>query len=119
MANIFDDGLVALGMLGSNFAEHATGKLLAANSCYKEAHYYMLLSAFARKDAKAVRRFLRDWSGRSKQPRIAVSKFIPGDHYHVLDEKFDTLEAATAHLQKHGYVYGGLHEKHVYVKDGD
>jgi len=48
-----------------------------------------------------------------------VYKYVPGDHFHVLDTKFDTLEEAKRHLVQNGYVYGGLELKHVYAVLGD
>lgn len=116
---IFDDGLVALGCLGADFADHAARKLLSANDCYGECHYWMLRSAFARQDKEAVRKFLGDWKSRNRKPVAEVFKFVPGEHYHVLSRKFDTLDDAMNHLRDRGYRYGGLFEKHVYAKEGD
>lgn len=50
---------------------------------------------------------------------LQVSKFNPGKHFHVLDTKFDTLEEAKAHLQKKGYMYGGLAEHYWPTVDGN
>jgi len=74
----------------------------------------MLLSAFARKDSPAIRVFINDWSKHNSRPGCTVSKFIPGQHYHCLGAKFDTLQEAIDHLKASGYVYDGLTEKHVY-----
>jgi hypothetical protein len=50
---------------------------------------------------------------------LQVHKFNPGQHFHVLDTKFDTLDEAIRHLEANGYQYGGLQEKYWPATDGD
>ena len=50
---------------------------------------------------------------------LKVSKFNPGKHFHVLDTKFDTMDAAIAHLKQKGYIYGGLEEHYWPTVNGD
>jgi hypothetical protein len=78
----------------------------------------MLVSAFKRGDERTVLMYLDDWPKMDRRPRVTVSKFTPGNHYHVLSVKFDTLEEAQQHLLSKGYQFGGLVEKHVYATEG-
>ena len=82
-----------------------------------EVQRYMVESALARGDEERALKHLQDMP-RSK-PRCRVSKFIPGEHYHVLDRKFDTYTAALGYAEQQGYVVEGLYERHVYTRDGD
>jgi hypothetical protein len=107
------DSLIALAKNGYEFREFAANKLLGLYSCWGECRYWMLMSAFARQDERAVRRFLDDWVAMDRRPKAQVSKFIPGEHYYALSEKFDTFEEAKNHLSNRGYTYAGLLEKYV------
>jgi hypothetical protein len=99
---------------GGVFAEKAVGELLRGVP-WAEAHWWLLRSAMARGDKEACRMFVNDWSGRTTaRPPRAVWKFVPGDHYYALDQKFDSLTEARRHLERHGFSYGGLQEKHAY-----
>lgn len=106
------EGLIALGLLGGRFAQYAASHLLSGH--WAEVRYWMLVSCFARQDAKTVRIYLTDWKVQDRRPKAKVSKFVPGQHYHVLNVKFDTLDEAMEHLRRKGYEYGGLSETHVY-----
>lgn len=110
----YAEGLVHLGVLGDLFAEYAASRLLSEYGIYSNVYFWMLVSAFNRGDKEAVRRFLTDWKEMARKPSAVVSKFVPGDHYHVLDTKFDTLEEAMEYLHRRGHNYGGLKETHVY-----
>ena len=116
---ITDDipGLVALGCNGGAFAHHASSKLLSMRGCWSSVRYWMLISAFSRGDQRGVLRFLDDWVKQDRLPKAQVSKFVPGEHYHVLGVKFDTLDEAQRHLRSRGYQYGGLTEKYVYREE--
>jgi hypothetical protein len=58
---------------------------------------------------------LNDWNGQAPdRPGVRVSKFVPGEHFHVLNEKFLSLDDAIKHLKSKGYEYDGLDEKFVY-----
>lgn len=118
---ITDDirGLIALGCNGGAFAGHAASKLLSIRKCYTSTRYYMLISALNRGDNRCAAMYLDDWVKQDHMPKATVSKFVPGDHYHVFGTKFDTLEEAQRHLWTKGYTFGGLVEKHVYNRDGD
>lgn len=84
-----------------------------------ECRYWLVYSALARGDARAVRVFVNDWSHQRGRPAANVTKWVPGDHYHTLGERFDTLEEAKEHLRKKGYEFGGFSETHAYKRDGD
>ncbi len=118
------EDLLHLGLNGGNFAGYAASKLASSCEYYRnwECKYWILRSCFSRGDIEKARIMVNDWS--HKQPKTGkpsanVSTFIPGDHYHVLGTKFDTLEQAISHLESKGYVYAGLIEKHVYSSQGD
>lgn len=117
-----NEGWLALGINeGGSFAAHAASELVRDlphdEFCPCEIKYYILRSAMAREDFEACRIHINDWSQRRSRPSAMVSKFIPGEHYHVLGEKFDTLDEAQQYLRSRGYVYGGLTEKHVYREE--
>lgn len=68
----------------------------------------MVESALARRDKVAAIQYLIDWDlVRAKHTRI--SKFEPGDHYYVLDTKFDTMEEAVEHARQHGFFSTSFH----------
>lgn len=73
--------------------------------------YWCIYALFLNQDWEGVRTQLRY---RSKKKRVMVHKFVPGDHYHVLDTKFDTLAEAQQYLTDEGWIYNGLKEVHVY-----
>lgn len=123
-----EEGWLALAVNeGGQFASHAISKVLldGCNVGYgtgleRDTAYYMLRSAIAREDKRTARMYVNDWRRRkSTKPTRMVSKFVPGDHYHTLDQKFDTLQAAQDFLTRCGYSYGGLIEEHVYKTEGD
>lgn len=84
-----------------------------------EIRYYLVYSALCRGDLNAARVFVNDWSKYRGKPTAVVHKWIPGDHYHALNQQFDTLDAAKAYIERSGYKYGGYEERHVYQRDGD
>lgn len=85
-----------------------------------EVQRTMVESALARDDEETAEMYLRDW-GHSPRPKpeCHVSKFIPGSHFHVLDMKFETYDAAKSHAEQHGYLVLGLREVFVYAREGD
>lgn len=107
------DSLIALAMNGGRFLGYSVRLLLDLYQCYSETHYWMLYSALNRQDKRTARIYLGDWSGR-RERTARVSKFVPGDHYHALGEKFGTLAEAIQHLETCGYRFGGLHESYFY-----
>ena len=118
------EGWLALGINhGAPFSTRAALELLEDVPNYgdgwesREAQYHILRAAMAREDFEACRMHVNDWSALKGRPSKTVSKFLPGDHYHVLDTKFDTLDEAINHLEARGYRYGGLQEKHVYREE--
>lgn len=48
----------------------------------------------------------------------AIHKWVPGDHYYALGEKFNTMAEAEAHLERNGFKCLGLRETFVYPGDG-
>ncbi len=113
------EGLIALGFLGSPFNSYAAGRLLSRNSCWSECRYWMLVSALNRHDRVTARIYLHDWPAQDRKPKAKVSKFVPGDHWHVLGTKFDTLQEAIGYLQSRGYVYAGFSETYLPKVEGD
>ena len=116
-----EDQLIALGCGGGQFPRHAAGKLLRELGLWSEVRYWMLVSALSRQDAKCAKMYLIDWNTQDKdhRPSAVVSKFIPGEHYHVLGTKFNSLLEAKAHLNRKGYKFGGVEEKFLYTHEGD
>lgn len=119
------EGWLALGINhGGAFASAAAHQLIAElphdDGCRWETRVGLLLSAMARGDFAGCRRFVNDWRyyRPDRRPAAVVAKWIPGDHYHALNERFDTLEEAVAHLERNGYRFDGLRERFVY-KDGN
>lgn len=114
------ESLLALGMLGNEFAEHAASKLVMTTEYGPsgETKFWMLRSCFSRRDVCTARMYVNDWSHKQpSKPKASVFKWVPGSHYYSLSEKFDTLERAILNLQQHGYVYDGLIEKFVYSSE--
>lgn len=62
---------------------------------------------------------LSDWRGSPSWPHCTVSKFQPGEHFHVLGEKFATFELAAKYARGKGYIVDGLKIVHVYNRSGD
>lgn len=62
-------------------------------------------SALARYDSDTAETYYVDTLAAQKGRKvIRVSKFSPGAHYYVGREKFGTLDEATAHAKRLGYV---------------
>ena len=113
--------LVAVAQHGYQFREYAASQLISLAGCWGNCRYEILLSVMARgfHEWPNVFQLLADWKAQDRMPSREVSKFIPGDHYHVADRKFDTLEAAQEYIRSRGWRYAGLTEKHVYSTSGD
>lgn len=103
----------------SRVASELTGGLPYDPTSNREVRYWLVYSALARGDTDAARGFVQDWSKYRARPSEFVSKFNPGDHYHAMDRKFDTLNEAIEYLRRIGRAYAGLKEVHVYAKEGD
>lgn len=89
-----------------------------------ECCYWCLISRLHCQDEMGFRKHLNywwDWDRESyRTVRVAdVTKFIPGEHYHTLNEKFNTLGEAKRHLMHEGYEFGTFKEIHVYQREGD
>ncbi|KKN96853.1 hypothetical protein LCGC14_0164970 [marine sediment metagenome] len=85
----------------------------------------MLLACIMREDCLAFRKHVNywwNWRGGDRRKFATVSKFVPGDHFHVKilgdQQKFDTLAEAQEFIVLKGYTYGKLIEKHVYTREG-
>ena len=114
---------IGLAKWGGQFHGYAARNLLSCirlkrNLVDNGALYYVLKSAMARQDWKGCLQFALDWSDPSSLPTADISRFQPGDHYHVLDTKFNTWIEALEYLEKNGYRRGSTHT--VYVpREGD
>lgn len=120
------EGWLALGINeGGRFAQAAASELLRDckvgydKKLSWEVAYHMIRSAIAREDKDAVRVYVNDWTNWDGRKTALVSKFMPGEHYHVLDTKFNTLDEARRHLSREGYDYAGLKEVYVPKTEGD
>lgn len=118
------ESLLYLGLNGVQFAEYAASKLASSCEYFRdwETKYWCLRACFSRRDIETARVYVNDWS--HKQPKRVtryanVSRFVPGNHYHVLGTKFDTMEEAQEYLESQGYTYGETILKHVYPNQGD
>ncbi len=66
--------------------------------------------------AKKLLRGLGKLRGAGGGPKAAaakaceIAKFVPGTHHYVLGKKFDTLEQATEHAARKGYVVSRVFE---------
>lgn len=90
----------------------------------RDVRFYMLLAHVNTQDPAGIRRLCNYWWDWGRVPRNAprianVSKFNPGEHYHVLGEKFGTLDEAKAHLRRNRYEFGRLIEEFFYPRQGD
>lgn len=120
----YKESLLALECSEAIFLDYAASGLISGirtGDTSWEIFYWLVRSALARKDKESVRIKINDWTYGSAHLRqlMQVSKFVPGEHYHCLDAKFDTLDEAIGHLKRNGFAYGGLIERHVYAKEGD
>jgi len=64
-------------------------------------------SALARGDLSQAEMFVRDYKATERLPQVQISRFVPGDHFYVLDTKFATLEEAKQHARANGYRVAG------------
>jgi hypothetical protein len=88
----------------------------------REVIYWSIVSALKRFDYECARRYVRDWASKGERlepPVWDVSKFVPGDHFHVNGTKFNTLKEATSYIASKGAKFGRVWEKHVYTRPGD
>jgi hypothetical protein len=104
-------GLIALGCT-PGFAAYASRSILEKINLKRElqtngALFYMLISTMRRHDRKAAFQFVIDWSNPNGLPMTRVTRFQPGQHYHVLGRKFDKFSEAVEFLEKSGYRFGG------------
>lgn len=114
---------IDLAKCGARFHEHAARQMLSCirlkrNLVVNGSLVYVLASCFGRNDWKGAFQFAIDWSDPYSLPTADISRFQPGEHYHVLDTKFDTWIEALNYLEKNGYRRGQSHT--VYVpREGD
>jgi hypothetical protein len=116
------DELIAFAHNGGEFRGYAATRLLEEISLKPdlkwEICYHLLISTMTRQDWDACRKFLLDWCQPHSKPAILVTRFQPGNHWHVLDTKYSTLDAARHHLEQKGYRFAGTQV--VYApKEGD
>lgn len=112
-------GLIALSRT-AGFCEYAAGQILTISGVkWSETYFWMIVAKLKRHASyHEVLQVLADWRGERHEKYASISKFIPGEHYHVLDAKFSTLAKARAHAIREGYLPGPLIEKRVYL-EGD
>lgn len=73
-------------------------------------------TALLRGDENTARELIGEFEGK---PFARITKFKPGQHYHVLGEKFDSLGEAEALAVQRGYDTGAPETVYVYDHDGD
>lgn len=114
---------IGLAMVDPRLHEYAAREIL---NCIQVRHelvsngalFWIMVSCLRRCDKKGALQFAIDWSDPYSLPTADITKFQPGDHYHVLDCKFDTWSEAEAYLKKCGYRRGQLHT--IYMpREGD
>lgn len=110
-----------LSQIGGNFLGYGVRGML---SCIKPAAnlssdviYWLLYSAANRHDKETCMMFLRDWDT-GRIPCANISRFVPGNHWHTLDRKFNTYEAAKKYIELQGFVVGQI-LTHYAPKEGD
>ncbi len=81
----------------------------------------LIASKLNRFDVDGVRRFAIDLGASDGTTRMAVTQFIPGNHFHVADigKKFDSLAKAVTAIEKAGHEYSGLRKVHSVQLSGD
>ncbi len=88
-----------------------------------DVRQHMLMAHVYTQDPAGIRCLLNYWWDWDRHPRqrvqtANVTKFNPGEHYHVLNEKFDSLARAQAYLRGKGYEFGQLIEQFLYGHEG-
>ncbi len=114
---ILDDeseSFIALSMNGQNFRGYAVSNLLRIWGCYTPMRSQLLISCLTRQDKRAARIFLQDWRNEDRMPKIKITKFIPGEHFHVLNTKFDSLGEAQYYAYKKDIISVDL-KKNTYI----
>lgn len=111
----------AISQLGGEFLKYGVREMLRLirpnEKLDSEVMFWMLYSAANRHDRQACMTYLRDWDI-GKRFRKKVTKFRPGIHWHALDKKFSTYNAAVQYIKSCGYDVDGVEE--VYApRDGD
>jgi hypothetical protein len=67
-------------------------------------------------DLETAEELLHDW-----RPEVyaTITKFVPGEHYYVLGQKFATMEAAQEYAEEQGKIpLDGVQETFVYTTEG-
>jgi hypothetical protein len=130
MARYFEtteDGspLWELDPLPYNLRRHFFFERMAAKglrTSFSEVQRYIIESCLTRYDEKEAEILIRDWNvpqTPKQRPKEWIHKWQPGDHYHVLDMKFDTEREARDYLDKNGYDCLGVDVRYVYTRQGD
>ena len=73
-------------------------------------------------DDRRIQMYLARMSEAEVKPLVGQSyvyKWVPGDHFHVENERFDTLEEAQGYLAAKGIKFLGVQERFVYAREGD
>jgi hypothetical protein len=85
--------------------------LLVQDTPLTEVQRYIILSCLARGDETEAMELLIDWMPNRYR---CIYKWIPGNHYYALNEKFNTLQEAKDHLRNFGYQFKCLIEQRIY-----
>lgn len=119
--------VIGMHRMGGPFtAEWVTGELFRwadfSPKYNREVVYWSIVSALKRYDYGCVRKYVRMWASSPVEPPVwDVSKFVPGDHYHVgkAGKKFDTLDEAKKFINNSGALFGRFYEEFVYARQGE
>lgn len=110
--------------LGMFFLNEAIDELFSyfdrdAKNAY-EARRWMLISHINTEDKPGFRSLCNywwDWDrlfGSRRGKIMNVTKYVPGDHFHAVNERFDTLNDAVRYIREQGYTFGRFDEVHIY-----
>jgi hypothetical protein len=91
-----------------------------SNGPLSEVQSGIIDSCLAREDYKAARQFISDWNEtRAKESArvVDISKWIPGDHYYALSQKFSSLSEAESHVRKQGYIFSGVVRERFHYRE--
>ena len=87
-----------------------------------EGRMWILIAHINTEDIKGFRKHINywfDWERQCPKGLHNISKFIPGEHFHTMGTKFNSMEEAVAHIEKNGGIVGRIIEKHFYSTEGD
>lgn len=83
-----------------------------------DVQFWIIIAALRDEDEPRALMFLNDWRKIRRRPTVEIGRFIPGQHFYVLGEKFWSYADAEAHAKKNGYDVSRLNEVRTF-KEGD